>query len=60
MSLALFRSLCLDSKGNQGTKDKKEHLGDQEELVLQERLAYLGLKDRKASWDVMGKLVQME
>lgn len=60
MSLVLFRSLSLDSKENQETKDKREHPGDQEELVLQERLAYQGLKERKALWDVMEKLAQME
>lgn len=59
-SLALFRSSSLDSKENQEKKDKKEPLGDRGESVLQERLANLDLKDRKALWDVMEKLARVE
>lgn len=59
-NLALFRSLSPDSKENPEKKDKREHLGDQEELVRQGRLVHLGSKDTKALWDVMEKLAQVE
>lgn len=59
-SPALFRSLSRDSKENQERKGKRGHQGDQEELALQEKLVNLGLKDRKALWDVMEKWAQVE
>lgn len=54
-NLALFRSSSPDSKENQEIKDTKGRRGDREESAPREKSVKLGLKDRKASWDVMEK-----
>lgn len=59
-SPAPFSYWFLDSKENLARKVKKEHREDREESARLEILDHLGLKVRKASWDVMEKSAPAE